>query len=373
MKGENQFSYIISKYGKMLILLGLLIIIAIPMIEMMYVFGVMGLIDYVSNKVTNTTGVNQYLAKAIIVALMVPLLVSAKWTFSLSSQKRIKGYSVVAFYTVIFYMAMFVLTKDQWFNFATGESMKYCAMNPESIHCFDKPGYDPETGQLLVPATPELAAIKNRYKHPTQKVVNPKDYFNSATGDPAVWYYETPDGTIELFDHPGFHPQSGQALKPITREVAAKYEKQEAKRQEQQQLMEEHRKQQARIEEERMRKANEQENIRRAAAERSVREQIEAQERLRRAQIDEAAQLAREKLFTSVSVQNKSSILIKLNSGEFSGIYLSPGQISEPKNLRIGTYTLNVSWNDIRGQTKNTTVYRNITQNTSVISITDKP
>jgi hypothetical protein len=50
------------------------------------------------------------------------------------------------------------------------------------------------------------------------------------TRKPLLWYSEAPNGSIEFYDQPGFHPKYAQELKPVTPEVVVRYEKQAARK-----------------------------------------------------------------------------------------------------------------------------------------------
>jgi hypothetical protein len=47
-------------------------------------------------------------------------------------------------------------------------------------------------------------------------------FFDSTTSEPKVWYCESEEAGIELFDAPGYHPRNGQQLKPIGPAVVAR-------------------------------------------------------------------------------------------------------------------------------------------------------
>jgi len=222
----NQVKYFLSKYSKVLLLLFLLILISIPMIEMMYLLGIKGLFGYFTGMIIGTTGANQYLAKAIVLVLMIPLLWSFKWTFSFSPQKRRTGYSILAGYMILFYASMFFLTKDQKFDFSTGKATKYYANTPEGKRYFDAPGFDPKYGIPLKPVDPNIARSDAFNTRPPQKLEDPKQFFDVATSEPVVWYYENADGKLEFFDQPGFHPKYGDELKPVTPQIVQKNERQ---------------------------------------------------------------------------------------------------------------------------------------------------
>jgi hypothetical protein len=54
-------------------------------------------------------------------------------------------------------------------------------------------------------------------------------FFDPTTGEPVVWYSRGDGGQIELFDLMGFHPQTGEELSPVTREVVDAWKQQSAK------------------------------------------------------------------------------------------------------------------------------------------------
>ncbi len=213
-----------SKYLAVVVVLILLIVISIPLIELIYILGIKGLFSHFVSQVTKTTGVNQYVAKSIIVILFIPLIYSFKMIFSISRKRRNTGYSFIAFYMFIFYISMFYLTKDQQFRFDTGVSMKYYAITPDGPRFFDAPGFDPKYGIQLKPLTPEIAKKLRFNKIPPQKIKNPMKFFDFVTGEAVVWFFENKDGSLDFFDQPGFHPIYREKLKPVTPEVVQKYQ-----------------------------------------------------------------------------------------------------------------------------------------------------
>ena len=46
-------------------------------------------------------------------------------------------------------------------------------------------------------------------------------FFSLRTGEPIVWYHRKESGIVELFDLMGFDPDTGDELLPVTREVVA--------------------------------------------------------------------------------------------------------------------------------------------------------
>jgi tetratricopeptide (TPR) repeat protein len=221
------FGYFLKKYARALILLAILVAIFIPIIQMMFIWGLFGLFNHFAGQLVRTLGLNPYLAKAVVLILMVPLFLSFKWAaLALSPWRWKTGFAVIACYMVIFYLSMFFLTREHKFEYATGKATKYYARTPEGIRYFDAPGFDPKYGILLKPVDPGVIRSETLRERPPQKIEGATKYFDFATGDPLCWYYEGSDGVIELFDQPGFHPRYNEKLLPITAEIVKKYEKQ---------------------------------------------------------------------------------------------------------------------------------------------------
>ncbi len=57
-------------------------------------------------------------------------------------------------------------------------------------------------------------------KRPKKIAAGEPTFFNPATGEANVWYYKNKRGNIEIFDLMGFDPQTGEELLPVTKEVA---------------------------------------------------------------------------------------------------------------------------------------------------------
>jgi hypothetical protein len=131
----------------------------------------------------------------------------------------------------------------------------YYAGQDGGIELFDRPGYHPQYKAQLEAITPAIVAqIRGRLDADAQKNAveekrrkeeaqraNPTppqrigyDYasieritfFDPLTAEPRVWYYKAKDGTIDLFDRPGYHPQYGAELKPIVPEIVGEIRKQ---------------------------------------------------------------------------------------------------------------------------------------------------
>ena len=101
-----------------------------------------------------------------------------------------------------------------------------------SIKLLNRVGIDPETGLECRPLTPQMAEKIKLYKsgdRAKQITSNDPTFFDPTTGEPVVWYAKNDRGQIELFDLMGFHPQTGEELIPITRDIAQAWKQQAAK------------------------------------------------------------------------------------------------------------------------------------------------
>jgi len=106
-----------------------------------------------------------------------------------------------------------------------------------NISLFDLMGFDPKTGQELLPITLKVAAEwkdqldkreeDKRRKQRPPKQIEPKNYpfFDPTAGEPQVWFWRGPDGEYEFYDNAGFHPRTGEALIPISKEAITAWQR----------------------------------------------------------------------------------------------------------------------------------------------------
>jgi hypothetical protein len=130
----------------------------------------------------------------------------------------------------------------------------YYAAHDGGIELFDGPGYHPQYKVQLQAITPDIVAqiggrldadaqekaLEERRRQEAQRAsptparridydyvaIDKMVFFDPLTAEPRVWYYKAQDGTIDLFDRPGYHPQYGGELRPISPEIVAEIGKQ---------------------------------------------------------------------------------------------------------------------------------------------------
>lgn len=177
-----------------------------------------------------------------------------------------------------------------FYELRTGEPIIwYGKAKSGEIQLFNLMGFHPDTGEELLPVTAAIVeAFKSQRSERQQRAerrqrpprpVDPEtsQFFDPATGEPQVWYWQDSEGNYEFFDAKGFHPSTGEPLTPVDRTTLSKWRRQKAEKEnrEKQELA-------RREQEERDRTASE-ERARQAALEaaaaRETRERQAAQER----------------------------------------------------------------------------------------------
>ena len=130
--------------------------------------------------------------------------------------------------------AMEFVTRNVYFSRA-GKPARFYIKTLDGYKFAATPGTDPVHGIRYKTMTAEVAREYFLWQKRGGKIQDPtvpeNRFFNPSTGDPVRWYAELPNGEIELFTLPGFHPTYGMKLLPATPDVVTGYqrEKSEAK------------------------------------------------------------------------------------------------------------------------------------------------
>jgi len=210
-----------NKWLKVGAILFLLLLLFIPTIVAMKYFAISQVYSHFVDSISNLTGLNKYLVKAGVALMLVPLLIGLKLFFSIRKKRRYIGTAILVTLLVLYNLSLYHFTKDLHFAFSEGKVLKWYALTPEGVKFFDRPGVEPVYGITLKPVTPEV--IRN-LKLLQKGDFNPVDptkisWFNPITGDAQIWYYQYPDGSFEFYDKPGYHPVTGDPLKPATKQI----------------------------------------------------------------------------------------------------------------------------------------------------------
>ncbi|WP_156041815.1 tetratricopeptide repeat protein [Bradyrhizobium sp. URHD0069] len=125
-----------------------------------------------------------------------------------------------------------------FFSTLTGEPIVWFTKgnSPHSIELFDLMGFNPRTGEELVPVTRQVAdewtsdeqfRLQEAHRIPPKRIQNPETavFFDPITGQPKVWYWRSDQGEWEFYDNKGFHPRNGDQLQIVNRDVFNRWQR----------------------------------------------------------------------------------------------------------------------------------------------------
>jgi len=111
------------------------------------------------------------------------------------------------------------------------DSQKCYIITRDAVRYGSKPGIDNATGRECRLVTAEILERLREYEkgNRPKPIKSPPDptFFDLRTGEPIVWHHKAKNGNIEIFDLMGFHPESGEELLPITRDVVETWKTQQ--------------------------------------------------------------------------------------------------------------------------------------------------
>lgn len=189
------------------------------------ILGFITVIPWLAHQLSAQAGLNIWLAYIVTIPIGIVMVLSAGWL--LSTGKRSWGIAAGSGVLIIWCSLMYTVTKDYNFDPVTMEAIKCYTVGLagyEEVPCEWK--VHPITTAPVERITREIAISMEimREGPPTFETIRPtKDMrFVTPDGTPLVWYYEHPDGKIDLFGEPGVHPQVSTQLNPINSGIVKK-------------------------------------------------------------------------------------------------------------------------------------------------------
>ena len=183
--------------------------------------------------IVETTGLDLWPSRTIALALVVLLwflpwhLLLIPWIGGVKMQV-----ASLTIFAALAMTAMDLVTRDVYFSRADGRPLKYYIQTLNGYKFSATSGIDPVFGIPYQPVTPQFAYAYMIWKQRGGQIQDPSlpegQYFNPATGEPLRWYARTPEGRLDFFTLPGFHPKYGIKLEPASAGMVAAYEKQKA-------------------------------------------------------------------------------------------------------------------------------------------------
>ena len=185
------------------------------------------------DEVASALDLNVHLANALVLLTFIIAVFFARYIWSFSRQKRLIGIVGISALLIGHSLVLWYGTRDKPFD-RQGNAIKcYVLSRDGQVTYGERPGVDPATGRQCRPVTAEMFERLQKYaagKRPQMIAENNPIFFDPRSGEPIVWYYSGKDNNIEIFDLMGFHPDTGQELLPITKEVAEQWKKQSGER-----------------------------------------------------------------------------------------------------------------------------------------------
>jgi len=166
------------------------------------------------DEIARSFDLNKNLANALVWVSFAAIVFFAGYSFSFNKRKRMIGWLTI----------LALLIGHSLILSMSNNLMTRCyVLTRDSIKVMNQRGIDPQTGRECRLLTPQMAEKVIEYqngKRPSQVQDLPVVFFSPISGEALVWYTQSPQSGIELFDLMGFNPRTGEELKPVTRQVA---------------------------------------------------------------------------------------------------------------------------------------------------------
>lgn len=196
--------------------------------------------NYVVDSIVDASGWNRNLVRAVAILLLLPFVWAVSEVIRIGLGSRLKdawrGHHsvlhrkraaaiVLVLYVSGFFAVTYLAGREANFAFSSGEARRFYAVTPEGIRTFPEDGNDPKYGIKLQPITPDIVESIERARRGLRPEPVPREriptleFFNGNTGQPRIWYLQTPDGQYDLFYSAGFHLALGLPLRPVTTDV----------------------------------------------------------------------------------------------------------------------------------------------------------
>ncbi len=123
---------------------------------------------------------------------------------------------------------------DRWrrWKAQNAEQKCYVLTRDGKVTYGEHPGIDPATGRECRPVKPEIVERLQEYAagKRAQPITDPSPtFFDPRSGEPIVWYYRSKENKIQIFNLMGFHPDTGEELIPITKDLVEEWKIQSTK------------------------------------------------------------------------------------------------------------------------------------------------
>jgi hypothetical protein len=183
------------------------------------------------DEIAEVLDLNKYLATALAWAAFAAIIVLTRLAFSFSKLRRRAAFAGLIALLIGHSLILWRGTSGEIID-RSGIALKCYVITRDRVLYREHPGIDPTTGRECKPVTPELVEKLRQYEQgnrPNRITSAAPIFFDPGTGRPIIWYYKR-DSEIELFDLMGFHPDTGEELMPVSKDIVDLWKKQETRR-----------------------------------------------------------------------------------------------------------------------------------------------
>lgn len=176
--------------------------------------------------------INKYLATALFWATFGVAALFGTYAISFSRRRRVLGLGGLLALLISHSLILWLGTSGHFFE-RSGKPIKCYIITRDAIRYGGQPGTDPASGRDCRPVTPEIVERLDAYAggaRPHRLESSEPVFFEPRTGGPVVWYAAGANGQVELFDLMGFHPETGEELLPVSREIVQRWKGQQEER-----------------------------------------------------------------------------------------------------------------------------------------------
>jgi hypothetical protein len=174
-----------------------------------------------ADEIAEAFDLNSDLATAIAWSIFAAILVLVRYVFSFSKMRRRAALAGLLALLIGHSLLLSKGTSGEIID-RYGKAKKCYVITRDGVNYRERSGFDPSTGRECKPVTPELVEKLREYERgnrPTRIEASNPGFFDPGTGRPIVWFYKNKDGEIELFNLMGFHPETGDELEPVSKEI----------------------------------------------------------------------------------------------------------------------------------------------------------
>jgi hypothetical protein len=182
-----------------------------------------------ADELSQAYNLNRGFTKALVWASFAAVVLFAGCTFSFSKRKRNFGY--IGILGLLIGHGVLLGMRDANYD-GDGKTQKCYVLTRDGIRILNHVGIDPDTGRECKLLTPQMTEKYNAYrngKRPQIVTDTTPAFFDPVSGEPVIWFAKADAGRIELFDLMGFHPQTGEELKPVDRQIVDEWRQQSSK------------------------------------------------------------------------------------------------------------------------------------------------